>query len=278
MFRPGSPLPGTDAEGGQPRPAPEARRPEAAERVRTLVHSSVSAVLTVPGPEESAPGGGDASPQLRTITPDGSVLMLVSARAAAVRAARLARGDELTAVMEITDVAPVSVPQRIRGRAWIVGWLTAVPEEEREEATRLLAAENPWGAPSGSDHELLRLEVGEAAVDDLWGAEQVEPDELAEAAPDPLVRHEAELLQHLAASHPEQIGSLASLVCTEGSDCEPADLQASAVPLALDRHGLRVRFCRTGRCFDARFEFPEPVASVRELRTAMHELLRAARG
>ncbi|MFD7948341.1 hypothetical protein ACFV5K_36450, partial [Streptomyces sp. NPDC059744] len=51
----------------------------------------------------------------------------------------------------------------------------------------------------------------------------------------------------------------------------------SVVPVALARHGLRVRFCEAdGRCFDARFEFPEPVRDVTGLRHAMHTLFEAA--
>ena len=130
MFRPGSPLNGTEeAERGQPRPSPDARRPTAAERVRTLVDSSVSAALTIAGPPGTLPGDSQGAPELRTVAPDGTVLLLVPAQAAAVRAASRAKADELTAVMEITDVAPVSVPHRVRGRAWIAGWLTAVPSD-----------------------------------------------------------------------------------------------------------------------------------------------------
>jgi hypothetical protein len=48
-----------------------------------------------------------------------------------------------------------------------------------------------------------------------------------------------------------------------------------AVPLALDRFGLRVRL--TGeQGFDARFDFPEPVRDITELRRAMHTLFEAA--
>ncbi|SDJ88698.1 Protein of unknown function [Streptomyces indicus] len=193
-------------------------------------------------------------PLAREVTPEGDVLLVFPADAPPVRAATHAQDDELQAVLEITDVAPVAVPHRIRGRAWLSGWLTQVPE--RAEPGRMA----------------LRLEVGEISVDDLWGSEKVEPDAFAAAAADPLVEHEAELLQHLHAGHGDQVRLLGSLLG------ERAGLASTerAVPLALDRFGLRIRFTGDGRCFDARFDFPEPVRGVTDLRRAMHQLFTAA--
>lgn len=117
---------------------------------------------------------------------------------------------------------------------------------------------------------MLRLEVGEISVDDLWGAERVDPEELAGAEPDPVAAHEAELLQHLHTAHAERVADLCGLLGPRAA----ADLRA--VPLALDRLGLRVRFIRGTDRFDARFDFPEPVADVCGLRRAMHHLFAAA--
>ena len=194
-----------------------------------------------------------SAPVCRTVTPDGDVLLLVPGDSAAARAAAHAQDDDLTAVMEITDVAPVSVPHRIRGRAWVAGWLTPVRNEQRAEAAMLLAERHPVGELLGIGEALqpdpapglygrtawmmLRLEVGEGAVDDLWGAEPVEPDEFAAAAPDPLAAHEAELLQHLHAAHNEQVRGLCALLGDRQGLC---GLRDRAVPVALDRFGLRV--------------------------------------
>ncbi|WP_372516067.1 DUF2470 domain-containing protein [Streptantibioticus silvisoli] len=53
----------------------------------------------------------------------------------------------------------------------------------------------------------------------------------------------------------------------------------AAVPVALDRGGLRVRFTGTGTggTFDARFAFPAPVDGVAGLRHALHALFGQAR-
>jgi hypothetical protein len=258
-----------------------AREPTAAERVRTLVESNASATLTIPcaGPGLALRDGYDLGeschgvPESRAVAPSGDVYLLLPADAPAARAAAHARGDELTAVMEITDVAPVAVPHRIRGRGWVAGWLTALAGAERAVGLRLLARRHPTGPVPGPHWTPLRLEVGEAYADDLWGEALVEPGDFAAAAPDPLARHEAELLQHLAAAHEAQLRSLCTLVGDGGPGRET---WRRVVPLGLDRFGLRVRFCAEGLCRDARFEFPEPVADVAGLRRAMRLLFEAA--
>ncbi|MFJ4921709.1 DUF2470 domain-containing protein [Streptomyces sp. NPDC088725] len=227
--------------------------PSAAERTRTLVQSTCSAVLIIPG--LNGAGAQQLVPDERTVDADGDILLVFPADSPAVRAARYAQDDELSAVLEITDVAPVSVPHRIRGRGWVSGWLTRVPGR---------------AVPGRGT---VRLEVGEASVDDLWGADSVEPEEFAAAVPDPLAEHEAELLQHLHAAHSAEVQRLCGLLGERGDAATGAG--TAAVPVALDRFGLRVRF--TGvRCFDARFDFPEPVSGMTGLRRAVHTLFDAA--
>ncbi|WP_371614979.1 DUF2470 domain-containing protein [Streptomyces sp. NBC_00454] len=264
---------------GQPRPREGVRQLTGAERVRTLVESNASVSLTLPGALDQGELGTGV-PAARTVTPDGDVILLVSGESAAARAAAHAQDDDLTAVIEITDVAPVSVPHRIRGRAWLAGWLTPVRDAaDRAACAALMAERHPVGELLAMSDSLdipyagrpawmlLRLEVGEISVDDLWGAEHVDPELLAAAEPDPMTAHEAEILQHLAASHGDRMGELCALLGARG---EGADLKA--VPLALDRLGLRVRFTRGATAFDARFDFPEPVGDVCGLRRAMRTL------
>ncbi|WP_241265753.1 DUF2470 domain-containing protein [Streptomyces boncukensis] len=226
-------------------------------------------MLTIPGIEPRAGEAGAGSPEVRAVTPEGDVIALVPADSPAAQAAAYAQDDDITTVMEITDVAPVSVPHRIRGRAWVAGWLTAVRNEQRAACAKLLGEAAPSGMPPGTAWLMLRLEVGEAFVDDLWSAEHVEPDDFVAARPDPLVRHEAELLQHLGAAHADQVRGLCACRTDE-----------HVAPLALDQYGLRVRFWDDDaqRCADARFEFPERVRTVAELRRAMHALFRSPEG
>lgn len=60
-------------------------------------------------------------PLSRSVGPDGDLFLELPADSPAVRASAHAQDDELTAVLEITDVAPVSVPHRIRGRVRVSG-------------------------------------------------------------------------------------------------------------------------------------------------------------
>lgn len=197
-------------------------------------------------------------PLSRGVGPDGDLFLEFPADSPAVRAATRAQDDELPAVLEITDVAPVSVPHRIRGRARISGRLTAVP------------------GMAGPGRAMLRLETHEAHIDDLWGVTDVEAESFRDAAPDPLATHETELLQHLYAAHREELATLCGLL-GERAVCTCARHRPDVVPLALDRLGLRVRFReRGGSCFDARFDFPRPVRDVEELSHAMHTLFAAA--
>jgi hypothetical protein len=87
------------------------------------------------------------------------------------------------------------------------------------------------------------------------------------------MEYETELLQHLHAAHGPEVQRLRGLL---GERPEEAPSSGTlAVPVALDRFGLRVRF--TGvRCFDARFDFPEPVTGVSGLRRALFTLFDAA--
>ncbi|MFD8964678.1 DUF2470 domain-containing protein [Streptomyces sp. NPDC059568] len=227
--------------------------PSAAERTRTLVQGTCSAVLLVPGLDGAGPC--QIVPETRTVGPEGEVLLVFPAGSPAVRAATRAPEGGLSAVLELTDVAPVSVPHRIRGRARLSGPLTV------------------QAGPAEPGRTALRLTVAEASVDDLWGTAEVAPEDFAAAVPDPLMEHEAELLQHLHSAHSAEVRTLRGLLGERSGALSAAG--TVAVPVGLDRFGLRVRF--TGvQCFDARFDFPEPVRSMSELRRAMHALFDAA--
>ncbi|MCI0383364.1 DUF2470 domain-containing protein [Streptomyces sp. CNQ085] len=241
--------------------------------MRTLVESNASAVLVIPGADPAGPDWpGQGCCEARVVTPEGDVLLLVPAASPAARAAAHARDGDLAAVMEITDVAPVAVPHRVRGRARVTGWLTPVSGGEWAARTRLRAERHPSGPLPGPAWTPLRLEVGEGWIGDLRGEGHVEPDEFAAASPDPLARHEAELLQHLAAAHDDLLRGLCSFPDERGRACE---VREAVVPVALDRFGLRVRFRTGGRIFDALFDFPRPVRDVSGLRRAIRALFEA---
>ncbi|WP_228474056.1 DUF2470 domain-containing protein [Streptomyces calidiresistens] len=244
-----------------------------------MTDSSASAGLVIPG--AASDEDRHSRTEIRAVDTDGTVFLLVEGNSAAASAVA-ARGDDPPAcVMEITDVAPVAVPHRIRGRAWIAGWLRTPSAEETRRADRPAAGDPRAPGPHGVGDPApvpLVLEVGEAYTDDLWGAEHVDAEALRAARPDPLARGEATLLQHLAAAHHEQLRGLCRLLDPATAD---RAREGRIAPLALDRFGLRVRFWdgvpRGGRPngFDARFDFPRPVRDAAELRCAMRRLLGA---
>ncbi|MEV7213696.1 DUF2470 domain-containing protein [Kitasatospora cineracea] len=240
-----------------------ARRPSPAERARTLLEFASSTVLDVRGADLAARPG--LPPQVAcALRPDGSVAVLVGRESALHRITALARGP-LTAELDCVDVAPVAVPHRVRGRLAVQGLLTRSPGES---ATALFPHR---------DGVLLRLAPDHLALDDLWGSECcLDPDAVTAAAPDPVAAEEAGLLQHLAAAHADQLLLLGTGALAGRPDGPPGRLH-DVRPVALDRHGLRIRLLGDRGTLDARFDFHRPVTRPDDLPEAMHRLFAPAR-
>ncbi|MFI6984663.1 DUF2470 domain-containing protein [Embleya sp. NPDC050154] len=251
----------TEANAG--RTDVSSRRPRTAERARTLAAYAGSATLDVPGDRDE-----HVIPAARAVEPDGALLLLVPAETAAVV---LTSREDVAAVLHLVDVAPVAVPHRVRAHCWIAGWLTVPTGADAERAAERLAELTPDPTASPRAGTVVRLEVGEVLVDDLWGTGHVEPDEYADAESDPLAGHEAELLQHLAAAHGNDLCRLASVAGAPACDDR-------VVPVSLDRHGIRLRTGGPDRTCDVRFEFEAPVSGPLELGGALRRLLHGVHG
>ncbi|MFJ6213676.1 DUF2470 domain-containing protein [Streptomyces sp. NPDC092296] len=252
-----------------------------AERARTLVEHASSASLEIPGLDLFA-RPGPPYPLTRTVLPDGDVLLLAPGDSPAARHAMHDRDGGLQAVLEVVDVAPVAMRHRIRGRAWAGGVLVPVLPADFARHAGLLARRHPAVGALGLDEamapptgrsawRLLRLEVDRIRVDDLWGTARTDAAGLAAVEADPLAPYEAELLQHLAAAHTDRLDLLGALVADRLPGPRP-----QAVPVALDRFGLRVRFLDEERFVDVRFDFDRVLETPEELRTAMHRILHRA--
>lgn len=148
-------------------------------------------------------------------------------------------------VVEVADVAPLPVADRVRARVRLYGHADPLPD--RPGAIRLRA---------------VRVELEEPEL-----RTPIAPDELRAAEPDPVASREGAFLCHLAHDHRELVGVLTRLI-----DREVLDGARRAVPLALDRHGLvfRVEYRRGHR--DVLLAFPTPAASFDELRAGLREL------
>jgi hypothetical protein len=248
---------------------PVKQGPTAAERARTLTYGVADGVLV-------APGVPNAPVPAHTTDRDGRPLLLV--RADAPVAAALAGEDDVPATLRIFDVAPVPLPDRVRGRAWLHGWLSEIPEGELRVAALRLSHAHPrpelldLGAERDGRREwtILALEAAQVEVDDAWGSAILEPEEYADAAPDPFVAVEAGILTHLDSAHRAELTHLL-----------PESVPPGPVrPLGLDRYGMWLRCSApppdAPSSFDVRIPFAEPVSDLHGLRHVYRRLFARA--
>jgi hypothetical protein len=244
------------------------QQPSPAERARTVLRLAPYLQVRVPG------AGGDVD--LHGTDLDGSVVLVLPDDAPVVAATRQSP-DSLPALVDAADVCPVPVPDRIRGRARLVGRVHEPPAHLRRDLALVAADREGAGAllDVGSGRTVLYVHVSEvryvdggADLDDGAAVESVDREEYAAAAPDPLAGVEAALLCQLVGDHPAELGRLAGLL-------PPAVWLAAdrVTPVRLDRLGLLLR--AGGQ--DVRLPFAEPLTCPRQLPSRMRELLARAR-
>lgn len=254
-------------------------RPTAAERARTLAYGIAGGTLVTAAPEEDAARAEPLPPVPAHATDlEGRPLLLMPAGSAAAVALR--DEPDLAATLEIADIAPLPLADRLRGRAWLHGWLTVLEGGRLAEAALRLSRLHPrpelLDVRTGRTEEwtVLALEVAEVEICDPWGRMTVEPEAYQAALPDPFVIVEHRMLAHLDACHG------AELVAMVRNRFGPADGDLEVRPFALDRHGMWLR-CFTsdsvlpsGR--DLYIEFPAPVSDLHGLRQVCRRLLVSA--
>ncbi|REE98682.1 DUF2470 domain-containing protein [Thermomonospora umbrina] len=254
------------------------KRPTAAERARTLAYGVAGATLVTTAYDHARGGDGEvpAEPVPAHAT-DGAGRPLLLMPAGSPSVAALHDEPDLPASLRVWDVAPVSLADRLRGQAWLHGWLTALEGEERKEAavrlSRLHTRPELLDVGRGDEGEwtVLALEVAEVEISDAWGHAVLEPEVYEEAAPDPFVMIEHGMLVHLDACHRRELAGLYR------DRFGPVAHDPVVRPLALDRHGLWLRLLAHdpdgSGSFDLYVEFPEPVRDLHGLRDACHRLL-----
>ncbi|MBQ0905555.1 DUF2470 domain-containing protein [Micromonospora sp. U21] len=173
-----------------------------------------SLTLHIPGHEAHVAGR-------HTVTGDGRVRVDLPAECRLAQ--RLAHQRETVAMIEVTDLAPTPVRNRVRGRGTLTGWLAPT------------AGDTP-GYDSSDDDLVAVLDLATAEVTTAEGTASIDPAAFALAQPDPLAAAEADLLCHLDHHHPHTVERLCRLI--------PAH-QLRGVrqvrPLRLDRHGVVLR-------------------------------------
>jgi hypothetical protein len=190
-------------------------------------------------------------PHLHHVHPDGTVTALLPDDHPLVA---LATGDEVAAMVELADRAPVALREPVRGLLWITGWLTVLDEEDARRAVLDVAEERPDTRllDVGYGVSALRLVPVSLVLADGEGTCSVRPAEFGAAQPDPFCRQEDHWLRHLELAHRDVVGMLTRLL--------PEHLRGGHVrPLGLDRYGLRLRVETADADHDVRLAFSEPV-------------------
>ncbi len=168
----------------------------------------------------------------------------------------------LAVIVELTDICPVAVRDRVRARLRIAGWLTPAPAATVASETGVRRA--------AEDDLVLRLDLARVALADSTGTTEVGLDDYVLAVPDPLARHEDALLLHLL-SRRRAFDTLARLL-----DRRVVQNCVSILPVAFDRHGVIVRVEHDRRSIDVRLAFADPVTDTAGAVSALDALLAAS--
>lgn len=154
--------------------------------------------------------------------------------------------------LELTDIAPTPVRDRLRARVTLTGLLAEPYDPASTESTC--------------------MEFGQGVIEDASGRSYVTLHELEAVEVDPLATSEAGMLTHLVDEHAELVPLLLRLVRPL-----PAGGVLRALPAGVDRYGLtlRLEYRRTHR--DVRLPFKTPVRHIDHVGPQIHALLSEAR-
>src|SRR5688572_29236907 len=184
--------------------------PTAAERLRSLLCTASSVDVV-------ARGRRICLMDAHTVDADGRVVLAVPADCAL--AVDLS-GGPLPASVEVTDIAPVAMRDRVRARAAFAGTLTVSGPSRTTDIPALVASLDLTGA------ELT--ERGTVVAVDPW--------RFARAEPDLLASRESEMLCHLVDAHADLVAWLIRLI-----PAERLHGVRRVHPLRLDRFGVVLR-------------------------------------
>uniref|UniRef100_UPI003F491C1D DUF2470 domain-containing protein n=1 Tax=Streptomyces chartreusis TaxID=1969 RepID=UPI003F491C1D len=161
-------------------------------------------------------------------------------------------GGRVPVRLELTDVAPTPVRDRLRARVTLTGLLAAPYDPDSTESTC--------------------MELGQCVLEDGDGRVYVTLQELEAAELDPLATSEAGMLTHLVDDHPELVPLLLRL-----AHAHPDDGVRRALPVAIDRYGLTLRLEHARSHQDIRLPFHKSVRDIDHVGPQIHALLAAAR-
>lgn len=241
------------------------RRPNPAERARTIAVRSPIATLT---PADERATFDRLSPTMHHVHEDGRAALLLPDDDPLVRAAWRAPRGQLTVILEIADLAPVSLRERTRGLLWITGWLRPLSRVAGRTAAVRVAEERPDERllDVGHGSTILRLHPITMVLADADVTSPVDLHDFGRAVPDPFAHHEDHWLRHLESAHHDVIDQLSRHI--------PEHLRGGIIrPLSLDRFGLRLRVEAPEDDHDIRLTFARPVRDHRQLAQELRRLV-----
>jgi hypothetical protein len=234
-------------------------QPTHAEVARTLAAGHLPAVAHIACRQGPYP--------VRHVTDSqGRMLLLAPSKGALTTALKPAAGTDDTAlVLDISDLPPVAGAPSL-GRVWIAGWATALTGEEARAAALDYADTDPASdlLDVGDSQVLHRMDVAEVRYERNGVLVDVDPDDYALAAPDPLRTIEFDLIADLADHH---VDEMAGYVRRQLGPAARAGDEPRIV--RLDRYGF---VARLGARL-ARVSFPRPVTDRHDLAHLLHPVL-----
>jgi hypothetical protein len=245
---------------------PDQLRPGAAERARTVAARAGASVC--------AAGIEGSRVLAHAVTADGQVLLLVPREGELLAAVDRAPDADLSALVMVTDHAPVALRRPVRAQLWLSGWVTTVRPRDERAAVLAFADVRPEEVllDVGRTAALLRLDLAEVVLGERGEGIDVSPHEFRTACPDPLAAVEADHLRHLDLDHPEFLTLLGGLL--PDGFVGPDDVLR---PLGVDRFGFRLRIERRAGHDDLRLPFARPLTCAGQLGPAVRQLTCAAR-
>ncbi|GIF21242.1 hypothetical protein BJ973_005310 [Actinoplanes tereljensis] len=234
-------------------------QPSHAEVARTLAAGHLPAVAHIacfPGP----------LPVRHVTDSHGRVLLLSPADGAFAAATRPQPGTDDTAmVLDITDVPPMAGSPAL-GRVWVSGWVTRIEGDELKRAVLDYADIDATGdlLDVGDSKVMHRMDVAEVRYERNEKLVDIDPDDFAEATPDPLRQIEFDLIADLADHHLDEMSAYVRRQL--GKSFQPKN---EPQVVRLDRYGFMVRLDDKL----ARLGFPRPVTDRHDLAHLLHPVL-----
>jgi hypothetical protein len=258
--------------------------PSLAERARTAVRLAPTLRIRTGHGSTGHAGGEHARGEADRHGTDeiGSLVLVVADDHPVAVAARDSVGG-LPATVDADDLCPVPVPDRVRSRARLTGWVhEPAAFLRRPLALRTAQRGNIEDLGElldiGHGRTVLYVNITEVAVRVGRGAPVTVPaGDYATADADPLAAVEARLLRHLVANHADELDRLVTLIpepvrAVAVRNVPAHSVAAGIVPVRLDRYGVVLR---AGPA-DVRLPFAQPLRCRGELPDRMRELLARA--